>query len=209
MYRTRLCLTAAAVLFPVIASAQAFTFETVAQGTYTSIVQTSGTQTLTVTTNSPGFLWVQDPNVALLGAISVIGSQNPFLQLNGFMPLKFAFANPVSSITFAFGVNGGDSDTPARFTAFNASNALLGVFDAPYGIGVSSGATNSVIFGGAGASYFVLSSPAGVNNDDSIFWEVTASQEVVMVTPEPTSLVLTVTGLAALFGVARRWRNAT
>ncbi|MEO8334080.1 MAG: PEP-CTERM sorting domain-containing protein [bacterium] len=55
--------------------------------------------------------------------------------------------------------------------------------------------------------YFDLSSPAGVGNDDSIFWEVESSSQAVTVSPEPASMVLMATGLGLVGGIVRRRRK--
>ena len=205
MKRSKLLLTAVAVLLPSVASAQ-FTFESTPVGVYSSIVSTFFGQTLTVTTTDGSFVHAADPGVPLLGSVSVIGSKHLFGPFAPFTPLRFSFSNPVSFITFAFGDEGGDNDTPARITAYDPFNTLLGVFDSPYPAGFDAGATKSLTFGGAGASFFVLSSPGGVGNDDSIYWEVTAFKLAPTVAPEPASLVLMGTGLA-LIGVVHRRRN--
>jgi hypothetical protein len=121
--------------------------------------------------------------------------------------MEFSFLNPVSAITFAFGDNGGDDDSPAEIRAFDAFNNLLGVFDAPYPAGKNDGATQTLTFGGAGASSFVVSSRGqDLDIPGAFYWEVAASTPAAMTAaPEPASVALIGSGLF-LLGVAYRRR---
>src|SRR5262245_59209269 len=95
------------------ASAEQFTFEDVALGSYApSLAVTNGSLTLTVTPegNPGGYVIVNSEfvGVALLGLRSVVGSETSTLEGGRFSPLRFSFSAPVRAITFAFGDSGGD-----------------------------------------------------------------------------------------------------
>jgi len=206
MSRIKCLIVAAAACFPSVGLAQAFTFDGTPFGPYSSIVQSVGGQTLTVTPVGGGFIiaTLSSPFIApLLGAVSIFGSAQSVEQFDFFIPMRFSFLNPVSTITFAFGDGGGEDDSPARIHAFDVFDNLLGVFDTPYPAGKNDGATRTLTFGGAGASYFLLSSgSAAPSNPNSIAWEVAASTPSSV--PEPASVALVGTGLILLGVVYRR-----
>ena len=129
------CFTVAAVAcFPSAGLAQAFTFEDLLSipcgascpfpGIYLSVSQTIAGQTLTVTPVAGGlsnpFIFAGNSGVPLLGAVSLDGLAEPNPRGGPvLLPLRFSFLNPVSAITFAFGVNGGPDIGPARIQAFD------------------------------------------------------------------------------------------
>jgi MYXO-CTERM domain-containing protein len=196
-------------LAPSVAAAQAFGFEDDygPNGLYApSLTVTSGAQTLTVTPGAPnGLVNVAFPGMALLGTQAVTGLVQGVRPGLAFVPLVFTFLRPVGSITFAFGDAGGDDDTPARIAAFDPSDASLGVWDTPYPRSFWQGKTLSLTFAGAGAKYFVLSSPS--LNPNSIYWEVLDSAPAVT-TPEPPPAALAAVGLVGLVAVRRARRES-
>ena len=214
MSRMKCVFVAALACLPSPALAQAFTFDDIALGSYFSIVESVGGQTLTVTPVGGGFILAtpSSPFIApLLGTVSLFGSAVVPEQIDGFIPMRFSFLSPVSTITFAFGDGGGEDDSPARIEAFDAFNNALGVFDTPYPAGKSDGATRALSFGGLGASYFILSSGSGVVppfNANSIAWEVLASTPASTAAPEPASVALVASGLICLGGVTYRRRKS-
>jgi len=205
----RSLLVLAVTLAPSVAAAQAFGFEFGFDPDLfggPSVTVTAGSQVLTVTPGAPnGLVDVAGPNVPLLGQYAVIGPVAGLVPGDGFVPLVFTFLHPVASITFGFGDAGQDDDTPARIAAFDAADHALGLWDTPYPAGYGGGATRSFTFAGAGAKYFVLSSPSG--NPNSIYWEVLDSAPAVT-TPEPPSAALAAVGLVGLVAVRRARRDS-
>ena len=212
------CFTVAAVVcFPSAGLAQAFTFEDLLSipcgascpfpGIYLSVSQTIGGQTLTVTPVAGGlsnpFIFAGNSGVPLLGAVSLDGLAEPNPRGGPvLLPLRFSFLNPVSAITFAFGVNGGPDIGPARIQAFDTFGNVLGVFDTPYPANKNDGATQALVFGGSGASYFLVSRGTGVVEGRDFYWEVAASTPTTV--PEPASVALVGSGLIILGAVYRR-----
>jgi hypothetical protein len=188
------------------ASAASLTFESTAPGFYQpSLSVTNVGLTLTATTdgNPNGFVDVGGSSVGLLGSLSVIGSKVNPLQSGKFDPLRFTFSQTVGDITFAFGDNGGDSDSPVKIDAYNSANVLLGSLTDTYPAGFTAGKTISGNF--AGAIYFVLSSGSEIGNENSLLWEVPSVTPSD--TPEPASLTIALIGFGSFAFAARRRRK--
>lgn len=186
---------------------QAFTFENTATGYYASplVVANSGL-TLTVTTEGvpSGFVVVADGSFtvvpSLLGTRAIIGSRVDPLESGQFLPLRFSFSKPVGAITFAFGDDGGDDDSPVTIQAFNSANVLLSTLTDSYPGGFGSGKTLSSTFDAA--SYFIVRSGSVSGNENSLLWEV---QSVTPV-PEPSMVVLSGLGLVVMLRrLVKRW----
>ena len=199
MLKFSIVLLAAAVSgFPAV-----FDFETTSGGFYASslTVSNSGLD-LTITPEGfpNGFLYVGDLSVALLGTKSVVGSQVSPLAVDAFSPMRFAFSLPVSSITFAFGDAGGDTDSPVTIDAYSSTNIFLGGLSTSYDAGVSIGGTLGGNF--PGASYFIVTSGVGSSNSNSLGWEIVDVQ--ISEVPEPPTMWLLG---GSLIGLAVGLRN--
>jgi hypothetical protein len=195
---------AAALLTAAVANAIDFNFETTTLGFYPgSLSVSSSGLTLTITPEGFPNAFVAVDNLSvppLLGTRSVIGSQVNPLQSNEFTPLRFAFSTPVSSATFLFGDNGGDTDSPVLISAYDGGGNLLSTLNETYDAGVDTG--KAATWSGTGASYFILSSlPA--DNPNSIYWE---AQDVVPNNSVPESgstIICLLMSSSALFGLRR------
>lgn len=166
-----------------------------------AVVDGGLTMTITPEGNPNGFVFIENPSVALLGLRGAIGSQVNPLSVGQFNALRFSFNQAIDSITFNFGDAGGDDDSPVRIRAFDALDNLLGTINDVYPAGFNAGKTQTANF--AGASYYVVESFGGQGNDFSIFWDVSAITPGNAV-PVPATLALAMLGVAAVVGRKRR-----
>jgi len=181
-----------------------FDFESVSPGFYSgSVTVTNSGLTLTVTPEGypSGWLYV-NPAVSPVNPFGqgVIGSVTNPLNQDQFAPMRFAFSQPISSMTFAFGDMGGDADSPWFIRAYDLSDNLVASNTGNYDSGVATGLTSTLNIGGSGASYFILSSTPA-SNQHSMYWEVQSATVASTVVPEPSTLILLNGGLVlvALF----------
>ena len=190
------------------AGAVTFDFEATPPGFYAgSLVVANSGLILTVTPEGvpEGWLVVANSSVPLLGSLSVIGSEVNPLAVDQFAPMRFAFSESISDITFAFGDSGGDDDSPWFIEAFDGSGFLVGSMSGVYPAGFGAGMTATLSIGGAGAEYFILSSTPAFN-PHSMWWEVVDA--TVAGVPEPGSLLLLCSGLGAALAITRRRRTS-
>jgi len=186
-----------------VAHSASFTFEDEDAGYYAPALTVSNqglTLTITPEDNPNGYVRLEDGQDATvpvaLGSKAVTASLSNPLERGQFLPLRFTFSQLISKITFAFGDNGGDSDSPVTIEAFDADDTLLDTMTETHPDGFSAGKTLSGSF--SGAQYFILSSGTQSDNPNSIFWEVTS----LTVVPEPSTVGLLAVGIAGAFGWA-------
>ena len=187
-------------------AATPFDFEAVPTGAYTgSLIVTDAGVTLTVTPEGDpaGFVFVDDSGVPLFRK-GVNGSNTDPRAINHFAPLRFSFNQTIDQITFNFGDNGGDDDSPVNISAFDAFGSLLGTATAPYGAFVRSG--NSLTLAFAGTSDFVASSGSGFNNN-SIFYDISSFTLGASAVPEPATWAMMIGGFGMVGGAMRRTRR--
>ena len=184
-------------------AATPFDLEGVAVGYSSSFVVNDGSLSLTVSSTTPGaFVFVGGSGVGLIGR-GVIGTNTVPLQGFQFAPLKFAFNQAISSITFNFGDGGGDDDNAVLIEAYSAADVLLGSFTTSYDAGFAEGKSGTLNF--AGATYFIASSGSADRNINSIFWDISA----VTVggtggVPEPAAWAMMLAGFGLVGGAMRR-----
>lgn len=180
-------------------AATAFDFEDQAAGYYDgSRIITDGDLVLTITPEGADYLHFGDFDVGLLGGSAVTASvYNPLLS-DGFAPVRFAFDQAISSITFNFGDAGGDDDGAVTIAAYGAAGDFLGSASDTYGAGMAQGGSLTLAF--AGARYFIASTDA--TNPNSIGWDIGAVQPAGPV-PEPSAWTLMILGFGAIGAAAR------
>ncbi len=185
-------------------AATAFDLEGVANGVYTSVIVNDGPLTMTITSTTPGAILVVDnafaPPVVGRGIIS-----NTNYPLTGFtfQPMKFAFNQAISSITFNFGDRGGDDDNLVRIEAYDAADTLLGFVTETFDAGWAVGKTKTVSF--AGARYFIASSGSADRNFNSLWWDVSAiTAGGTGGVPEPAAWAMMLAGFGLVGGAMRR-----
>ena len=183
-----------------------FNFESTPIGVSSSLSLTDLGVTMTVMPEgySGGSVNVLNPYVALLGNHAVAGSKLSYgLGLNQFAPLRFSFDKAISSITFAAGDSGGDSDDPIVISAYDAASTFLGSVSTSYPAGYGNGKLLTLNF--AHSRYFITSSGFGLFNQDSVLYDVTALTTGGV--PEPTTWAMLIAGFG-LVGVAARRRSS-
>ena len=187
-------------------SATAFDFQGVTSGYYAqSLSLTEGAVTLTVTPegNPDGYVLVQDWFIPGIG-LGAIGTKTKPVDVQQFSKLRFSFNVAIDSITFNFGDGGGDDDGDAVIVAYDAGDNILGT--ASKTIPVYEQSSLSLTLDFAGARSFVVSSGAGLWNENSVWWDI-ASYRVGGAVPEPASWAMMIGGFA-LAGAAIRRRSA-
>ncbi len=196
MKTIKISIVVAASAFASFSFGQAFDWETVAPGTYSSVTMTNGGNSVTVSpigATNPAIL-VSNPSVALLGSLSGSAFNAPVTFGNNRAQL-WDFVTALSSVTFVFGDNGGDDDGTVTIRAYDSANAFLGQGTKFYGFSsVGDGITLSF----ANMDHFEFTTNGGVAHSMSA--EVKASTPV----PEPASMCAIALGIA---GIVRRRRN--
>ena len=200
---------ALAVTSPALA-ATTFDMEGVALGySAGSLTVVDGATTLTVTPdgNPTGFIFVTNPGVPLLGTKAVVGSQVNPINSGQFSALRFTFSQLVDSVTFNFGDNGGDDDSPVTISAFSAGNVLLGSVTDTYPTGFNAGKSQTLNF--LGVKYYIASSGSNQNNENSILWDISNFRvSVANAVPEPASWAMMLIGFGVVGATLRRRQSA-
>jgi hypothetical protein len=186
-----------------------FDFESLSTSSGTSTVtQTVGGVTVTVDRQDSAALTVQD----LGGSPPAFGSRTIGNFIGGFTApgstLVVSFSSAVSSAGISFGDFGGDDDSPVVLNAFSGTNGTgtnLGSVSISYPLANDLDNGNSAIgtlgLSAVGIQSFTVAS-GGPFPGSLYFDNVTVDTSAAASVPEPASMLLVGTGVAAL--VARR-----
>ena len=170
------------------ANAVVFDFETLTEGVFSSVQQTSGGMTVTAIGVGEN-ITVYNYGAPGTGARTVVGGR---LFDGVFAPIRFDLSSAVSSASVMFGDGGIDNDGVITLYAYNAANALVGQQSFNYG---TSGTLETLTVSGANITY-LIGSAAGAEpgRANSVLWD----NLTVTPVPEPASLAALTLGAVAL-----------
>jgi len=154
-----------------------------------------GGLTVTVTTQ----------NAADFMATTSGSSTKGLASVSPFVPLRFTFAAPVSTLVMRAGDSGGDDDGDLIVEAYLSNGTLLGTASTFYGTQANTAAWGQVTISTSGADYFILRTNA-VTNANSVLWYIEDISSGGGAVPEPGTTAAMVIGLGLTAGY-QRWRT--
>lgn len=205
-----LCLFAA---MPVLADTVTFNFEGLADtgetGAYTSLSQTVNGVTMTITRVGGNAFDIANlsgtmPSSSGWGSSSL----DPFVDTSN-SAFIFSFSQPVSSFSVQIGDFGGDFDTESgtAYSGMSGTGTVLGTFSGTFGDGdllTDPPVTDGISVAGIESVVYIGGSPEFPN---SVYYD-NIMVNTSSVTPEPSSILLLLTGLGSAVGLRLRRRSA-
>jgi hypothetical protein len=202
---------------PAFADMVTFNFEGLADtsdtGHYTSLSQTVDGITMTVTRVGGNHFDIINLSSSMPSADGWGSSSlSPFFDTSN-SAFIFTFSQPVSAFSVQVGDFGADFDTQSgtAFSGANGTGTALGTFGGTWGdgdLGNGTGTlpeTDSISAAGIGSIVFIGGSSVGPS---SLFYDNIMVSTNTSTTPEPSSVLLLLTGAAGFAGVRLRRRTA-